>query len=137
MRCGATGAGSELIGPLTAAPDLDGAAIVDRLLDDLRGLDEPLWLVLDDMHELEGSEAFDQLQRLLSEAAPALKLVLATRRDRASAGYWAHPQRLAQFSADRCVELGWLEAERPFAALESNPAVAADQIQPIGPPAVG
>jgi LuxR family maltose regulon positive regulatory protein len=77
----ATDAGERLIGTLTATPDLEGDIIVDRLLDDLRGLDEPLWLVLDDLHELETREAFDQLQRVLSEASPALRLVLVTRRD--------------------------------------------------------
>jgi LuxR family maltose regulon positive regulatory protein len=77
----ATHAGSELIGPLTATPDLASAAIVDRLLDDLTGLDEPLWLVLDDLHELEAHEGFEQLQRLLAGAPLPLRLLLVTRRD--------------------------------------------------------
>ncbi|HTU07418.1 MAG TPA: hypothetical protein VMG13_17840, partial [Trebonia sp.] len=41
-----------LVGQLTAAPDLDGWAIVERLLTDLAPLREPLWLVVDDLHEL-------------------------------------------------------------------------------------
>jgi LuxR family maltose regulon positive regulatory protein len=76
-----TGPGSERIGALTATPELAGSAILERLLNDLSGLDEPLWLVLDDLHELEAGEAFDQLERLLAEAPAALKLVFVTRRD--------------------------------------------------------
>ena len=47
-----TSAGSALVRALTAAPDLDGWAIVERLLKDLAPLGERLWLVIDDVHEL-------------------------------------------------------------------------------------
>src|SRR5215469_6462396 len=40
-----TGAGSERVRKLTAAPGLDGAALVRRLVEDLSSLREPLWLV--------------------------------------------------------------------------------------------
>ena len=43
-----TSAGSGLVRELTAAPDLDGWAIVERLLTDLAPLEERLWLVIDD-----------------------------------------------------------------------------------------
>src|SRR5215467_5499150 len=46
-----TAAGSALVAPLTAAPDLDGWAITERLLADLAPLDDQLWLVVDDVHE--------------------------------------------------------------------------------------
>ena len=39
-----TGAGSERVRELTAAPHLDGANVVGRLLEDLSSLREPLWL---------------------------------------------------------------------------------------------
>ena len=52
-----TTAGSRLVRELTAAPDLDGWAIVERLLKDLTPLEERLWLVVDDVHELESAEA--------------------------------------------------------------------------------
>src|SRR5580693_3345005 len=39
--------GSALVQALTAAPDLDGWAITERLLKDLAPLDEPIWLVVD------------------------------------------------------------------------------------------
>jgi LuxR family maltose regulon positive regulatory protein len=49
---GQTVPGSALVRPLTAAPDLNGWAIVERLLTDLAPLDQRLWLVIDDLHEL-------------------------------------------------------------------------------------
>ena len=47
-----TAAGSMLVRPLTAAPDLDGWAVVERLLKDLAPLEDRLWLVIDDAHLL-------------------------------------------------------------------------------------
>src|SRR5215475_12462637 len=38
--------GSELVGALTAAPDLDGWVIAERLLTDLAPLEQRLWLVI-------------------------------------------------------------------------------------------
>src|SRR3984885_3629741 len=51
-----TAAGSALIRPLPAAPDLDGWAVVERLLADLGALRDRIWLVIDDVHALD-SEA--------------------------------------------------------------------------------
>ena len=75
-----TAAGSALVGELTAAPDLDGWVIVERLLADLAPLDDQLWLVVDDVHEL-GPEALRQLELLILRAPPELRFVLATRHD--------------------------------------------------------
>ena len=47
-----TSAGAALVQALTAAPDLDGWAIVERLLTDLAPLQDRVWLVIDDVHEL-------------------------------------------------------------------------------------
>ena len=44
-----TAAGAALVRPLTAAPDLDGWAAVERLLTDLAPLADRLWLVIDDV----------------------------------------------------------------------------------------
>jgi LuxR family transcriptional regulator, maltose regulon positive regulatory protein len=74
-------AGSALVGPLTAAPDLDGWAITERLLKDLTALPDRLWLVIDDVHELRSAEALAQLELLVLEAPPELRLVLVTRHD--------------------------------------------------------
>jgi LuxR family transcriptional regulator, maltose regulon positive regulatory protein len=65
---------------LTAAPDLDGWAIVERLLAELAPLNEPAWLVIDDVHALAG-DALRQLELLIMRAPPTLRFVLATRHD--------------------------------------------------------
>jgi LuxR family transcriptional regulator, maltose regulon positive regulatory protein len=75
-----TGPGSVLVQPLTAAPDLDGWAIAERLLADLARLDDRVLLVIDDVHEL-GPEALRQLELLIMRAPPGLRFVLATRHD--------------------------------------------------------
>ena len=75
-----TSAGSELVRALTAAPELDGWAVVERLLKDLARLDERVWLVVDeDVHELGSAEARRQLELLLMRGPEALRFVLATR----------------------------------------------------------
>jgi LuxR family maltose regulon positive regulatory protein len=56
-----TRVGSGRVRELTAAPDLDGATVVRRLLDDVGALDERVWLLIDD--------------------PPQLRVVLLTRRD--------------------------------------------------------
>jgi LuxR family transcriptional regulator, maltose regulon positive regulatory protein len=75
-----TAAGSALVRSVTAAPDLDGWVITERLLADLAPLDEWLWLVVDDVHELD-PEALRQLELLIMRAPPGLRFVLATRHD--------------------------------------------------------
>ena len=75
-----TGPGSGLVRPVSAAPDLDGWALVEGLLDDLAPLEEPLWLVIDDVHEL-GPDALRQLELLVMRAPPGLRFVLAARHD--------------------------------------------------------
>src|SRR5499433_1146060 len=75
-----TAAGSALVRELTAAPDLDGWVITERLLADLAPLEDRLWLVVDDAHEL-GPEALRQLELLILRAPPGLRFVLATRHD--------------------------------------------------------
>ena len=63
-----TTAGSALVRELTAAPDLDGWAIVERLLKDLAPLEDRIWLVIDDVHELGSAEARRQLELLVMRA---------------------------------------------------------------------
>ncbi len=76
-----TAAASALVRPLTAAPDLDGWAIVERLLTDLVRLEDRIWLVVDDVHELAATDALAQLELLVMRAPPELRFVLATRHD--------------------------------------------------------
>ena len=66
---------------LTAAPDLDGWAVVERLLEDLTSLGERLWLVIDDVHLLEQTEVLQQLELLVMRSSPQLRFVLAARHD--------------------------------------------------------
>ena len=40
------------VAPLGPTPGLRGTAVVERMLEDLRSLEEPLTLVIDDLHEL-------------------------------------------------------------------------------------
>jgi LuxR family maltose regulon positive regulatory protein len=76
-----TTGGAELVRAVSAAPDLDGWALVERLLADLAGLQDRLWLVIDDMHELGASQALRQLELLVLRASRELRFVLATRHD--------------------------------------------------------
>ncbi len=76
-----TAAGSPLVRPVTAAPDLDGWAMVEWLLKDLAGLEDRVWLVVDDVHELRSADAQRQLELLIMRAPPELRFVLATRHD--------------------------------------------------------
>src|SRR5580692_12401265 len=72
-----TAAGSALIRPLPAAPDLDGWAVVERLLADLGSLRDRIWLVIDDVHALGSAEALRQLELLVTRAPAELRFVLA------------------------------------------------------------
>ena len=76
-----TAPGSALVRPLTAAPDLDTGDIVEALLADLGAIEDPVWLVIDDVHELVSAEALRQLELLILRAPPELRFVLATRHD--------------------------------------------------------
>jgi len=76
----ATAPGAGLVRPLTAAPDLDAWAIVQRLLTGLAPLADRIWLVIDDVHQL-GPDVLRQLELLVLRAPPGLRLVLATRHD--------------------------------------------------------
>jgi len=76
-----TGPGAALVRELTAAPDLDGWAVTERLLADLAPLGERVWLVIDDLHELGPDETRQQLELLVMRAPVELRFVLATRHD--------------------------------------------------------
>jgi LuxR family transcriptional regulator, maltose regulon positive regulatory protein len=75
-----TGPGAALVREVTAAPDLDGWVITERLLTDLAPLADQLYLVVDDVHEL-GADALRQLELLIMRAPPGLRFVLAARHD--------------------------------------------------------
>jgi LuxR family transcriptional regulator, maltose regulon positive regulatory protein len=75
-----TSAGAGLVQGVSAAPDRDAWALVERLLADLAPLADRLWLVIDDVHELD-PEASRQLELLMMRAPPQLRFVLAARHD--------------------------------------------------------
>ena len=75
-----TGPGAELVRAVTGAPDLDGWALAEGLLSDLAPLADPVWLVVDDVHEL-GPDALRQLELVVMRAPPGLRFVLAARHD--------------------------------------------------------
>jgi len=75
-----TAPGAGLVRAVTGAPELDGWALAEGLLDDLAPLDERLWLVVDDVHEL-GPDALRQLELVLMRAPARLRFVVAARHD--------------------------------------------------------
>jgi LuxR family transcriptional regulator, maltose regulon positive regulatory protein len=75
-----TGPGAELVRAVSAAPDLDAWAIVEGLLKDLAPLEDPVLLVIDDVHELD-RDALRQLELLVMRASPELRFVLTARHD--------------------------------------------------------
>jgi LuxR family transcriptional regulator, maltose regulon positive regulatory protein len=121
-----TAAGAGLVRAVSAAPDLDGWAVSERLLTDLASLPEPLWLVVDDVHEL-GAEAQRQLELLIMRATPQLRFVFASRHDlRLGLHRLRLEGELAEIRAED-LKLTLAEARELFAAAGvelSGPAVA-------------
>ncbi len=74
-----TGPGGGLVRPPAAGPDGDGRAVVEGLLDDLGTLREQVWLIVDDLHELDCDTTLDQLELLVRRGPPQLRIVLAAR----------------------------------------------------------
>src|SRR6185312_7111741 len=66
---------------IASALDLRGEAAVDRLLLELCDLQEPIVLVIDDLHELRSAEALGWLERLLARRPSRLMVVLLSRED--------------------------------------------------------
>jgi LuxR family maltose regulon positive regulatory protein len=66
---------------VTPSPDFDANEAVSRLLSVLSSLEEPVVVVIDDLHELKSSEALGQLEVLVARRPPLLSIVFATRHD--------------------------------------------------------
>jgi LuxR family maltose regulon positive regulatory protein len=77
----ADAAGGDVVERVSPAPSFAGAAVVDRLVDQLGELQEPLQLVIDDLHELDSHEAREWLEVLLGRVPHQLHVVLVTRED--------------------------------------------------------
>jgi LuxR family maltose regulon positive regulatory protein len=111
-----TAAGSALVRPLTAAPGLDGWAVVERLLTDLARLEDQLWLMIDDAHLLDSGEVLAQLELLVLRAPQELRFVVATRYD---VRLGLHQLRLeGELTEIRAADLrfSWAEARALFDA---------------------
>jgi LuxR family transcriptional regulator, maltose regulon positive regulatory protein len=67
--------------PPAATPEFNQRGMVDRVLTELGGQCGPVVLVIDDLHELNSSEALAQLTRLLTNLPLDAHAILATRRD--------------------------------------------------------
>jgi LuxR family maltose regulon positive regulatory protein len=74
-------AGDEVIKRVAPVPLFAGDVVVERLRAQLEGLDEPLTLVIDDLHELGSDDALAWLETLLGRLPPQLRVVLATREE--------------------------------------------------------
>lgn len=85
-------AGHQVVERVSPAPSFAGAAVVQRLLTQLRRLDEPLVLVIDDLHELKSEDALSWLEVLLARLPRQLRVVLGTREE---PGLGLHRLRLA------------------------------------------
>ena len=77
---GAVG-GAGLVERVSPSPAFQGQMVVERLLSELRSLDEPVVLVIDDLHELCSADAEAWLERFVAGLPPRLTLVLGTREE--------------------------------------------------------
>ena len=74
-------AGDEVVERVSAAPRFACAVVVERLLTQLERLEDPLELVIDDLHELDCEEALTCLEQVLTRLPGRLHVVLATREE--------------------------------------------------------
>ena len=65
--------------PLGPTPGFRGEAVVERVLEDLRSVEEPLVLVIDDLHELQSPEALTWLELFIARRPAGLRIVLTSR----------------------------------------------------------
>ncbi|MGZ4202911.1 MAG: LuxR C-terminal-related transcriptional regulator [Thermoleophilaceae bacterium] len=77
---GATGE-ERLVERVGATPEFRGDGAIERLLSDLRSLEEPSVLVVDDLHELRSADALRLLELFLSDLPPQLRVALVTRHE--------------------------------------------------------
>jgi LuxR family maltose regulon positive regulatory protein len=90
--CAGVGGGDEFVERVSPSPSFRGEAVVERLLSNLALLEEPIVLVVDDLHELGSADALRLLERFLTRLPPQVQVVLASRED---PGLGLHRLRLA------------------------------------------
>jgi LuxR family maltose regulon positive regulatory protein len=69
----------DLVSRVSPSPSFRGEAVVERLLSDLASLEEPILLVIDDLHELKSPDAVRWLELFLARLPAQLLVILATR----------------------------------------------------------
>ena len=77
----ADAAGDEVIERVSPAPGFAGAVVVERLVAQLKGLEQPVQLVIDDLHELHSEDALAWLQMLIARPPARVRILLATREE--------------------------------------------------------
>ena len=70
-----------LVERVSATPAFRGDGVIEPLLSSLDGLEEPVVLMIDDLHELRSPDALRLLERFLARIPPTLRVVLSTRAD--------------------------------------------------------
>ncbi|HUO71001.1 MAG TPA: LuxR C-terminal-related transcriptional regulator [Solirubrobacteraceae bacterium] len=71
----------ELVARVSPSPVFRGDAVVERLRSDLASLEDPVLLVIDDLHELDSADALLWLERFLGNRPAMVRVVLLTRVD--------------------------------------------------------
>jgi LuxR family maltose regulon positive regulatory protein len=71
--------GDAPVARVSPAPGLRGELLVERLLADLEALERPVVLVIDDLHELESTDALASLELFLAQLPRRARVVLVTR----------------------------------------------------------
>ena len=71
--------GNRVVDPMSRAPGFCAEVVVERLRAELGALDDPVMLVIDDLHELDSEEALDCLARLLQDMPARLRVAVGTR----------------------------------------------------------
>ena len=77
----ADAAGEDVIERVSPAPGFAGAVVVERLLHQLERIEEPLELVIDDLHELDSEDALAWLEMLITRPPAQVGILLATREE--------------------------------------------------------
>ena len=77
----ADAAGDDVIERVSPAPGFAGAVVVERLLAQLERLEQPVQLVIDDLHELHSEDALAWLEMLIARPPAQVRMLLATREE--------------------------------------------------------
>jgi LuxR family maltose regulon positive regulatory protein len=77
----ADAAGDDVIERVSPVPGFAGAVVVERLLAQLERVEQPVRLVIDDLHELHSEDALAWLEMLITRPPAQVRILLATREE--------------------------------------------------------